>query len=131
MNENVSQFQCLIDEVIEPNMSQIERMWSGGNLAVVEYDKPADPAFPAEIAEKFGLNGTGEVKVQRLTRRGANALADRLPPDATSGESRWLCRNRQHRILVIVKDESFFLNYMPGKGFKLEPGTYGADWMDG
>ena len=62
-----------------------------------------------------------------MTRRSARDFADLLHPGDPAAA--WFRRRVEGRIFVVMEGGTLCVNFIPGCGFTLEPGTTNSGWM--
>jgi hypothetical protein len=106
---------------IRPNRKRIVQIGVAGDIAVLVFD-PSDGGV--ETAKKLGRRG--DEPVFSVT----NQAAAPAMPDADAITQKWLSSTPSKgifRIYVLVNDERLLVNFQPGHGFSLEPGSAAKD----
>jgi hypothetical protein len=82
-----------------------------------------------EGARVWGWEG-GRIEIARLTHTEAGRVADNLersnPGDVAAIS--WFRRHSEGRLFLLVQAATFCLDFEPGKGFSIAPGTTDAEW---
>jgi hypothetical protein len=102
---------------IKPHRSQIVKTGKAGEVAVVLFDA-GDGAI--EVAKKLGRQGD-EAIFAVSSQMARHALAD-----ADAMTQKWFAASPSKgviKIYVLVNDEHLLVNFQPGHGFSLEPGS--------
>ena len=115
----------LLDEAIKPNAQKIARICLERDVALIFFAPGPDPDVRA-AAKKMGWKG-GRIEVRRMTRRSARDFADLLHPGDPAAA--WFRRRVEGRIFVVMEGGTLCVNFIPGCGFTLEPGTTNSGWM--
>jgi hypothetical protein len=107
----------LLARGIKPHRSQIVKMGSAGDVAVVMFD-PSEGGI--EVAKKLGRQGDEPVFAVNVQ------AACRAMTDADAMTQKWFSSAPSRgviKIYVLVNDEHLLVNFKPGHGFSLEPGS--------
>ena len=120
-------------EVIMPNVDALAQIFIDRDVALVFYEiggpDPTTDRMVKEGARAFGWGG-GRVEVARLTHMRAGEMADELersnPGDVAAIS--WLRRRSEGRLFVLIQGGTFCIDFEPGKGFSIAPGTTDAEW---
>lgn len=108
----------LLAEGIKPYADRLAEIMVTGAVAVVVF-KPQK--FGRSAARELGWDGKAPVfELREPTRRWFSALSDAVT-------AAWLESGREGRIFVIAGYATLLANYVPGKGFMLEPGSTDAE----
>jgi hypothetical protein len=106
---------------IKPHRTKIVQMGRAGDVAVVLLDA-SDGGI--ESAKKLGRRGEEPIfGVSSLAARGALVDADAMT-------QKWFSAAPSKgviKIYVLVQDEHLLVNFRPGHGFSLEPGSAGQE----
>lgn len=113
----------ILEQGIKPHVEAIARIGLDGDLAVVVFE-PSDEAKPALAA--FGWDGKPVFSVNR-TR--AIKLMEKSDPVTRA----WVAKKSSAeciRIFVFVHLGTLLVNYRPGEGYSLEPGSTDAKTLN-
>jgi hypothetical protein len=116
----------LLEEGIKPHAMTIAIASAAGEVSVVFYDVASEFPVSVAAARALGWRG-GRSECIPLNRTHAERIADKLPSAVPS--AKWLRGRRPGRIFVCTGGGSLCVNYEPGVGFSLEPGTTNREWM--
>lgn len=109
--------RILVD--IKAHAAGIAEIIARGKVAVVV----CEPSQQAKDALRQAYNWNGE-PVFRLSTRQRKTLARSLDDNfGDKAASRWLTDDRDGRLLVFAQSGSLCVNFTPGKGYEIEPGT--------
>lgn len=124
----------LLDEAIKPNAEALARILLDGDVAIVFFEVGDGPSAmrkdAVDGARVLGWRGS-RVEVSRMTKRRAAKYADTIariaPSDPAAG---WLRRTSgPARIYVCAHVGTICVDYDPGTGYRVAPGTDDAAWM--
>jgi len=107
----------LLEKSIRPNVGALARILLRGEIAVLLHD-PA-PFWNEALA---AMGWDGRAKVFALD----GALAMRTIGQSDPVTAAWVqrrCRGGVGRIFVVARAGSLLVNYQPGKGYRIEPGS--------
>jgi hypothetical protein len=120
-------------EAIMPNADALALTFIERDVALVFYEiggpDPETDRMVKEGARALGWEG-GRVEVGRLTHAQAAKMADeieRSTPGDVAGIA-WFRRHSEGRLFVLVQAGTFCVDFGPGKGFSIAPGTTDAEW---
>jgi hypothetical protein len=116
MHEN-RQMKRILDEGIKPNALAVARIFEERGTAVVVFE-PMGMAVQA--ARDLGWDGKSPIF--KLRAGAARRLAS-----SDSATRAWLERRTSGRILVIAHEGTMLVNYTPGVGYSVEPGSTDAE----
>jgi hypothetical protein len=109
---------------IRPNRKRIVQIGVAGDVAVLVFE-PSDGGV--ETAKKLGRRG------EELVFAVSNQTAAPAMPDADAITQKWFSSTPSKgvfRIYVLVNDEQLLVNFQPGHGFSLEPGSAEKDVLN-
>ena len=120
-------------EAIMPNADALARICSERDVALIFYEiggpDPVTDRTAKEGARALGWGG-GRVEIARLTHTQAGKIADEIersnPGDVAAIS--WFRRHSEGRLFVLVQAGTFCVDFEPGKGFSIAPGTTDAEW---
>lgn len=120
-------------EAIMPNAEAIAQIFVERDVALVFYEiggpAPVTDRSAKEGARALGW-GEGRVEIGRLTHAQAGKIADeieRSTPGDVAAIS-WFRRHSEGRLFILVQAATFCIDFEPGKGFSIAPGTTNAEW---
>ena len=111
----------LLDEGIKPHATEIAEIVADGDLAALMFE-------PSEQAKQAvqSLGWDGQAAAFKVAGERAKALAVQLRKVGDTATAAWLERKQPGRILVFTGDGTLCVNFQPGGGFSIEPGTLDA-----
>ena len=120
-------------EAILPNVEALARIFVERDVALIFYEiggpDPVTDRTVKEGARALGWGG-GSVEIARLTHAQAGKMADEIersnPGDVAAIS--WFRRHSEGRLFVLVQAATFCVDFEPGKGFSIAPGTTDAEW---
>jgi len=120
-------------EAIMPNVDALAQICVERDVALVFYEiggrDPVTDRTAKEGARALGWGG-GRVEIGRLTHTQAGKMADEIersnPGDVAAIS--WFRRHSEGRLFVLVQAATFCVDFDPGKGFSIAPGTTDAEW---
>jgi hypothetical protein len=132
VNKRDKFMQRLLAQGIKPHAEEIEGVWrEHGEVAVVFFE--LTPALREEMARAFLWNG--DAAVVRMPPEVARRIVSECKERGDEVTPRWLTDKRGWppwvgRIFVVAHaGATLLVNYEPGEGFSVEPGSTAAGWM--
>lgn len=120
-------------EAIMPNAEALAQIFIERDVALVFYEiggpDPDTDRMVKDGARAMGWEG-GRVEIGRLTHERAGLMADAIE-HSNAGDVAgiaWLRRHSQGRLFLLVQAGTFCIDFEPGSGFSLAPGTTDAEW---
>jgi len=124
MIDNKQLMDRLLSEGIHAHAQDIAPIIANGGIAVVVY-KPHDLA--REAARAVGWDG--ESATFKLSNAARQRLIASLLRRDDAVTCRWLRGNRAGRIFMISGAGTLLINFVPGVGYSLEPGSTDSERM--
>ena|ERR1044071_1867872 len=116
--------QPIIDNCFVPNADVLAGIIGRGEIAVAVYDLDEADAFMQQAVRDIGWDGTSAVF--RLLARHRKRLIEHSEEYADHVTARWLRGARTGRIFLWTGRGTLLINYQPGVGYSLEPGSLDA-----
>lgn len=104
---------------IKAHAEGIAEIISTGKVAVVVFE-PSQQAKEI-LRQAYAWNGEPFFRLSTKQRKALARSLDNGYGDKVA--SRWLTDGRDGRILVFTQNGSLCVNFTPGKGYEIEPGT--------
>ena len=121
----------LLAHAIKPNADKLAPILLDQDVAVVFFEvgegSRRGRRLAQDAARALGWNGK-RVEVQRLDQMRAREVADQLPVNDPAAAA-WFRRRAEGRILVVMHQGTLCVNYAPGWGYSIEPGTLDCEAM--
>lgn len=123
----------LLEEGIKPLSEKIATIHLNGDVAVlffeIETGDSAEAKTAMASAKDLGWTG-GRAEVAAMTKTRAAKFADAIATIApTDPAIAWLRGRKSGRIFVCVSAATLCVNFVPGTGFTIEPGTLDRQWL--
>lgn len=120
-----NEIYTLLERAIKPHAHAIAEILSEGGIAAVVFE-PQESTLDA-LTGQFGWHGEA---VFLFTGDNRNVFAKRCEDLGDDVAARWLrAENRPGRILLFAALGTLLVNFVPGQGFGLEPGSTNAEGL--
>jgi hypothetical protein len=116
--------QPIIDNCFRPNADALSKIIGRGEVAVVVFKLDESDALALQAARDIGWDGTSVVF--QLAGHTKKRLIEVSEQQADPVTARWLRGGRTGRIFLWTGRGTLLINYQPGAGYSVEPGSTDA-----
>lgn len=117
------EIHALLESAIKPHAHAIAAILAEGGIAAVVFEPEQSTLDP--LTDHFGWHGE---PVFPFTRDNRDLFAKECEDLGDDIATQWLrAENRLGRVLLFSATGTFLVNFMPGQGFSLEPGSTDAE----
>lgn len=114
----IGDLSYVLDDHIKPNALAIAEIVAAGGIAVVVANLSA---LSVQFAKALGWDG--KAAVFRMSAKGRRVFAAGSKQNADHVTASWLVAKRDGRILYVEHSSTLLINFTPGEGYSLEPGS--------
>jgi hypothetical protein len=111
-------FNRLLEKGIKPHVDELTRIVARGRIAVVVFEPDLSIPLTVQFLDSLGWEKRTVFEMPK------SAIKNMSKSDHVT--KAWLTRKANGRIFVITGGGTFLVNFEPGGGYSLEPGSTGG-----